>query len=65
MSPEALRYVLDNYFERHPARRRPDTAASDILSGEFEGRLTRVWVVRDVWPFIVKTVRWEEPDHEY
>ncbi len=65
ISDEALRFVLDNYHTRRAAPRREGSGPSDILMGEFEGRLLRVYVVRDAYPFIVKSAAWEEPAHGF
>ena len=61
--PEAaIEYVLENHDSRRPAPPRPGTGEADVLSAEYEGRRLSVYVVRGAYPYIIKTVAWEEPE---
>ena len=59
ISQEAVGWVLSHYLSRRPAPSRASANRAEILTGKYEGRTLKVYVVRDSDPPIVKTAVWQ------
>lgn len=64
ISEDAIRWVLDHYTTRRPAPLRGQANPAEILTGEFQGRRLKVYIVHGSHPPIVKTVAWDGDDQQ-
>jgi hypothetical protein len=58
VSQEAVEWVLEHYSIRRPASKKGSPA--EILEGDYQGRVLKLWVKRDSDPPFIKTVAWKD-----